>query len=250
MRRALSALGPGGMLRQRPDQDRGDTTGTMRLGDRLHPAHRRRFVQDGDVKVEHIRRDPGSDAGARPAPQTSGIAVRLQRVEAQLAAETAARQQAERVSSELQATIRDLRTKLGHAELARAEAAEILRRERENHAAQRAQEREQASRGQETEERVRTLQQAVRTAQSELNEERTARKALEKELRIAQDAREAAERMVRVLTEEDAAPSRVTSLAERRASRSAARRANANADDPGGAEPVKWWLNPPTAKRR
>ena len=52
---------------------------------------------------------------APSAPTTS----RLQRTEAALAAETIAREKAERSLSETQSVVRDLQTKIGHAELAK-----------------------------------------------------------------------------------------------------------------------------------
>jgi len=131
MRRALGLLGD--TPRHRPDAEHSETP--HRMPDRFGGAlHRRRFVQDGDVPVTVLRRDPGHDlpqhraapAGA-PAPTSS----RLQRTEAALAAETTARAQAERALSETQAALRDLQTKIGHADLAKNEAFEALRRERE-----------------------------------------------------------------------------------------------------------------------
>jgi len=248
MRRALSALGPGGMLRSRPDHDRGDHGGpsggnTSRLQDRFNPTvHRRKFVQDGDVPVAYVRRDQTRDSGPVQSTAPSALAIRLQRAEADLAAQTTARQHAERAAAEAQAALRDLRTKLGHVELARTEAVEALRREREQMSARRAAELETASRQQDSEERLRTLQRALAAAQAELAEERSQRKALEKDIRALTDAKEAADRMVRVLSEDDdksAAPSR-------RVAKVAAPQVEAAEDQ----EPVKWWLSVPTKKAR
>src|SRR4051794_8163553 len=77
-------------------------------------GHRRRFVRDGDVPVTVRRRDPVAEPGRS----------RLQQAEAQVAAEAAARTQAERALAEAQVQARDLQTKLGHAELAKNEALE------------------------------------------------------------------------------------------------------------------------------
>jgi len=251
MRQALNRLGPGGILRPRQDHDRGDGSGgggnTMRLQDRFGSTHRRRFVQDGDVPVAYVQRNaPRDTAAAAPQAAPSALAIRLQRAEADLAAQSAARQQAERAMQEAQAALRDLRTKLGHVELARNEAVEALRRDREQQALRRSAESELSARQQEFEEQLRVLQRNLSAAQSELHEERAQRKALEKELRSAHDARETAERLVRVLSEEDKDDATVTSLASRRG-RKPAEEPAATTDEP---EPVKWWLNNSLARRR
>ena len=87
---------------------------------------RHRFVQDGDVPVTIMRRpEHAPDAAAAAA---GSLASRLEAMQASLVAEHAARERAERASEEAQATIRDLRTKLAHMELAREEAADLARR--------------------------------------------------------------------------------------------------------------------------
>lgn len=248
MRQALNRLGPGGILRPRQDHDRGDGGGnTMRLQDRFGSAHRRRFVQDGDVPVAYVQRNTARDtASAAPAAAPSALAIRLQRAEADLAQQSAARQQAERAMQEAQAALRDLRTKLGHVELARNEAVEALHREREQQAQRRSAEQELSARQQDIDEQLRTLQRNLSAAQSELNEERAQRKSLEKELRAANDARETAERLVRVLSEEEKEDGTVTSLASRRGRKPVEEPAAAS-EEP---EPVKWWLNNAAARRR
>ena len=55
-----------------------------------------------------------------------------------MAAEIATRERVERGLAEAQAAVHDLQTKLGHADLARQEAVEALRRERESTAGVRA----------------------------------------------------------------------------------------------------------------
>ena len=105
-----------------------------RLGERFNGGlHRRRFVQDGDIPVTVLRRDQGHEAPVHrgAAPAAAPTSSRLQRTEAALAAETAAREKAERSLAEAQSVVRDLQTKIGHAELAKNEAIETLRRERE-----------------------------------------------------------------------------------------------------------------------
>ncbi len=75
-------------------------------------GQRRRFAQDGDVQVVvNNRRDAERDAG-----------------EAAIQAEREARQQAERLLTAAQATIRDLQTKLAHAEMSLSETREAVHR--------------------------------------------------------------------------------------------------------------------------
>jgi chromosome segregation ATPase len=243
------ALGLNGGMRSRPEPERGDQPSQSRMQDRFSPAHRRRFVQDGDVQVAYVRQP---DPAARQPVQASPLAARLQRVETTLAAETAARQLAERTLTEAQTTIRDLRTKLGHADLARNEATEALRRDRENQAAARAEFQEQIARQQEAEDRLKTLQRDLSAAQTALQEERGERKALEKALRAAEEARETAERLVRVLSEEEAAATAtVTTLASRRPAKASPKAAAPVAvEETEEPEPVKWWLSGANAKRR
>jgi hypothetical protein len=245
MRRALG-LDRG--ARSRSEGERAEPATPLRLPDRFNPAHRRRFVQDGDVQVAYVRREQQPETASRQAAQASPLAARLQRVEAALAAETAARQQVERGFADAQHTIRDLRTKLGHADLACNEAVEALRRERDGLAVQRAELAEQSARHQAAEEQVRTLQRELTALHSALDDERAQRRVLEKSLRAAEDAREAAERLVRVLSEEEGAATAATTPTTRRARKVSAKEPVVLEDqDP---EPVKWWLNPPTTKRR
>ena len=77
----------------------------------LHPK-RRRFVRDGEVPVSIIHRDQ-SDASSTNALEVARQALR-ERV--------AAREHAEHLLQEAQATIHDLQTKLAHERLARDEA--------------------------------------------------------------------------------------------------------------------------------
>ncbi len=88
---------------------------------------RRRFVQDGEVPVTviHPRPRQGLDALGPPRAGASPLE-RAEAAEAALGTERAAREQAERLLREAQATILDLRTKQGHAELARAEADDVV----------------------------------------------------------------------------------------------------------------------------
>jgi hypothetical protein len=243
------ALGLNGTLRPRQDAERSDPQ--PRIQDRFNPAHRRRFVQDGDVPVAYVRRDaPQPELTARQPVPAAPANARLQRLEAQLATETAARQQAERGFNEAQSALRDLRTKLGYADLARNEAVEALRRERESQQARMAALQEQIAQLPELEAQVKSLTREVAALQSQLQDEKAERKAVEKALRAADDARETAERLVRVLSEGEAEGAGVTTLASRRTAKAAAKPVARVVEDEQQPEPVKWWLSGPTAKRR
>jgi hypothetical protein len=132
MRRALGLDGE--HLRARPAQERNEPT--SRTPERsLASGHKRRFVHDGEVPVTLVhglpvgRREHSDTSGSRNSPGQQPTN-RLEVAEAALAAEIATRERIERALQESQAMVRDLRTKLGHAELARQEAVEMLARER------------------------------------------------------------------------------------------------------------------------
>jgi len=187
-------------------------------------GHRRRFVRDGDVPVTVRRRDPVAE------PSRS----RLQQVEAQVAAELAARTQAERALAEAQAQARDLQTKLGHAELTKDEALEAVRRNRETITELESEAAQQATLRRETEERAVQAEQAKAGLQASIEKERTARKAAENALRLAEEARNTAERLMRELSK---APP---------AHRSRASKAVTEPEP----EPIKWWLAPASVGTR
>ena len=201
MRKALGLLGEG--PRHRVDTERVEVP--SRGGDRFNSGlHRRRFVQDGDVPVTVLRRDPGHDSSvhrsvAAPVPPTTN---RLQRTEAALAGETAAREKAERLLSETQMIVRDLQTKIGHAELAKNEAIEALRREREAAAQDRANAEAREASFLDVQARTQVAEEAAQTYQEQLQEERQARKASEKALQAAKAALEASEQLVHALSKE------------------------------------------------
>ena len=148
MRRALGLEGGGGRLRaperqepaQRPAERFVPGHNAHGLNGHGHNGHKRRFVQDGEVPVTVVssRRDGPGEVASHRGPAASGAPNRLEAAEAALGHEAAARQQAERVLHDAQATIHDLQTKLGHAELARVEAVEGLQREQQTVAALRA----------------------------------------------------------------------------------------------------------------
>ena len=201
MRKALGLLGEG--PRHRVDSER--TEAPNRGGDRFNGGlHRRRFVQDGDVPVTVLRRDQGHES---PAHRSVSAAVppttnRLQRTEAALAGETAAREKAERLLSETQMVVRDLQTKIGHAELAKSEATEALRREREGAAQDRANAEAREACFLDVQARAQAAEEMLQTYQEQLQEERQARKALERALHTAELALEASEHLVSTLSKE------------------------------------------------
>ncbi len=256
MRKALGLLGEAPRHRQDHQPDRMDQTNRM-MGDRFNGGlHRRRFVQDGDIPVTVLRREPAHEVpvhrGAVPAALPTSS--RLQRTEAALAAETAAREKAERSLLEVQAHARDLQTKIGHAELARTEATETLRREREAISLTRADTLALQAQLEDALSRIDAAEQTARDCQEQLLEERQARKVAEKALRAAEAARDTAEQLVRTLSEEPAAPQRPEPVRRPRSEPEVAavvrrqRTPEPSAEDP---EPVKWWLNTkPAPKRR
>lgn len=254
MRRALGLFGAG--MRHRPDSERSDAP--PRTAERFNPAmHRRRFVQDGDIPVTVVRRDNGVDPAAGPSSS------RLQRTEAALAAETAARAQAERALAEAGAQNRELQTKYGHAELIRVEATDALKRERDTIITLREAVESLQVQVRDAEERSAATGAALEQTREALAHERSARKTAERAMRDAISTRQDAEQM---LAEQLALPepvpppppvapravvSRATPVAKPAPARVVETRrappAPAVAEDP---EPVKWWLNPNAAGKR
>jgi len=256
MRRALGLYGG---MRPRTDHDRADQS--TRTSDRFasqggghiggghigggQGIHRRRFVQDGEIPVTVLRRDTATES---QTPQSS----RLQRTEAALAAETAARERAERALHDAQAQIAALQTKIGHAELARIEAVDLAKREKEAMAQLRESSQTFEEQLQTLREQLEFADEARRQAQSALHDERNARKAAERALREMTERAEHAEASLRI-AEEDAGqediliarraiPARVPARRGRPAgSKSTLKPVAAVVSE---AEPVKWWLNP------
>lgn len=257
MRRALGLLGE---TRPRPEAER--TEPPPRAPERFGGGlHRRRFVQDGDVQVTVLRRDPATEASPHRAASAAPTSSRLQRAEAALATETAARAQAERALADAQAAVRDLQTKIGHADLAKNEAVDALRREREEIAGLRHE--LDTLRAELAEARQRTAEAERQAAEFEdlVAEERQARRDLEKALKAAEAARDAAERLVRTLSEEaddDTAfsPPPRARTSERPVAEPKRRGRPARVMQPVlpelEPEPVKWWLTPakPAGRRR
>jgi len=255
MRKALGLLGES--TRHRADAERVDQSG--RGPDRFNSGgvHRRRFVQDGDVPVTVLRREPGHEAPRSAAAVTAPSNSRLQRTETALAAETASRERAERALAESQASARDLQTKIGHAELAKNEAINALQHERESIHGLRAEIETLELRVQEAEARADAAEKAANEHHASLADERHARKTLEKALRAAEAARDSANALVLSLSDQTRSSPRNDPPPRRRPVEepvvTAVRRgrpplAVATEAEP---EPVKWWLNPkPAAKRR
>jgi len=253
MRRALGLVGgldaprdhqqPGQLQpgQQRPDQQRlkVPARSTGRSSDRPSGDRpRQRFVHDGEVPVTIVNRNRHHEADAPAAPTVGRIGV----VETALASERAARAVAERSLHEALATVHDLQTKQGHAELAQREASEAAR------AAHEAAVKALQAEGQERE---------VQLAE-ELAAERGARIAAEAALREAVTAREQAEQDLQTalgepaltqptLTIEPFTELKVTKRAAAVA-QGPAKRTRKAAPKLREPQPVKWWLR--TATKR
>jgi hypothetical protein len=202
MRRALGLHEQGGAaLKPVPEQR------AARPNPAAHRApsgeSKRRFVQDGEVPVVVVKRGSGQ-AAVGPGTPMPPSANRLAASEAALAVERAARSRAERALQEALATIRDLQTKLGHAELARHEALQAGAAEAERIAALRAEDVQQLAH-----------------LQAALDAERAARQNAEQALREALAAR----------------PAKTRSGQARPAQPAPAPKAKA--PEP---KPVKWWI--------
>lgn len=252
MRRALGLQGDSN--RSRPEPERSESA--PRPGGQFMQAggHRRRFVQDGDIPVTIVRREHSGDMLARPAAATPS-SNRLQRTEAALAAETATRERAERSLAEAQAMLRDLQTKLGHAALAKDEAAAALRREREEFASMRDAAAEQTARVHEAESRAEAAEVALGKIEDELQSERGARKVAERALKQAIADKEAAERLLLDLSSApDPEPAPVVPARRMQPVQAAPRRtkvAKVFVPEPETEpEPVKWWLPKQEKARR
>ena len=186
------------------------------------------FVQDGTVPVTVLNRH-------RP-DEVDGASASRAAVEAALRDERAARDRAERSLQEALATVRDLQTKLGHAELARREAARTAEAARAVADSLRAEHRERELHWHE-----------------DLAAKDAARLAVEAALAEATRAREPAKRTrLSALTAQpapdlpDASPAPMAEVP----AKAAAKRTRKAASEPEQhePEPVKWWLK--TVRRR
>ena len=179
-----------------------------------HPQ-RRRFVRDGEVPVSVIHRDQG-DASGTNALEAARQALREQ---------VAAREHAEHLLQEAQATIHDLQTKLAHERLARDEAVQRVDSEKQ------------------------IVEQALQRVREELAAERDCRQKVEQERDDAIAARqEAEERMREVLAAQDArTPSPASSKPTNDPAggsdkeKQARRRGRPAKSDQSEAEFVEWW---------
>jgi chromosome segregation ATPase len=175
---------------------------------------------------------------AAPFPSRLGV------VEAALATERAKRETAERSLQEARATLRDLQTQLGHAELARREASEAVQAVQDGMDALRAE-----------------FQQREARLYDDLAAERMARAAAERAARVVAEAALHETVVSRVRAEQDgpaalasrSSPGSQVALAKRAAkapAAGAAKRVGKTAPTPKQREPqpVKWWLK--TANRR
>lgn len=242
MRRALGLFGATPRPRQDPEPQQtlrnGGGGGGFAQGGGMH---RRRFVQDGEVPVTVVRRD--EQAAAPLSPQSS----RLQRVEAALAAETAARERAERALQEAQIAVQTLQTKIGHNELAKNEALSASKRDREEIITLRQEISGFGGRLKELTERAETAEQELTALRDDLAEERRARDLAERLLAEANENLEAANRP----STTGSSNPRVAVQAIERPPARRGRPPNPRPVEPElelEAEPVKWWLSAPAPK--
>ena len=180
------------------------------------PGHR--FVQDGAVPVTILNRHRPDEADGMSASQAA--------VETALQDERGARAKAERSLQEALATVHDLQTTLGHAELAHREALGTMQAARAAAEALQAEHQERE----------------LRWSQ-DLAAERAARTAAEAALIEAADAlgHEAPTRRLRpavgrTLKVQDTSPAPAAKVAAKRTRKAAA---EPRQREP---EPVKWWL--------
>lgn len=251
MRRALGLFGGGPGGPRKPDQERPAPSPAPRQADRFTGghAHKRRFVQDGEVPVTvlHGRRDHPADA-----PQN-----RLEAAEAALNHERALREKAERALAEANAAIHDVQTKLGHANLAQAEVQSSMRRDQETIAALRAELREMSERAAAAEAATAKAMERAVLVEEEFAAEHEVRLELEHKLRVAEMARQDAEQLMQELdlnssgpidlpARRPGRPPKLTADGKPRIARS---RAVRSPDEPE-PEPVQWWLMPAKKERR
>ena len=223
MRRALGLTGDGAVRSSPPRTERPQAGPPGRPAGRSSvdkPRHR--FVQDGAVPVTVISRQRPDEADVTPESRAA--------IEATLQNERAARERAERSLQEALATVRDLQTKLGHAELARREASGAAEAARAAADSLRTEHRERELRWHE-----------------DLAAECAARLAAEAALAEATRAREPAKRTrllapvaQPVLDLQDASPApRAKAPVKPAAKRTREAVSEQEQHEP---EPVKWWL--------
>ena len=225
MRRALGLTGDRAGRSSPPQTERPQAGPPGRVAGRSSADKlRHRFVQDGAVPVTVLNRHRPDEADAPSASRAA--------IEAALHGERAARERAERSLHEALATVRDLQTKLGHAELAQREASEVAQAARDAANVLRAAHQEREARWTE-----------------DLAAERAARAMAEAALAEAASAGTPAERTRRmasvaapVAAVQDAA-AKPAKPAERLAKRAPkGTRKAASTPRQREPQPVKWWL--------
>ena len=200
------------------------------------PHRRHRFVQDGEVPVVHVSRR----AEAAGDPLSQGFN-RLQAAEAAGQAERHGRERAERALQAAQATVHELQTKLGHAELALAEAQAQARSRLAELEELRAASLERDLRLNAAEGACRSAEQAAQAAEAALENERQTRRAAEQ---AAAEAPASSKRTRAASPSDEGEPTSTTGRKPRAAKRASPPPA---AREP---QPVKWWLASKTGQRK
>ncbi len=194
---------------------------------------KRRFVADGEIPVVHGRLQRRDEVGG---PQTTASPNRVEAAESAARSERESREKAERLLAEAQATIHDLQTRLGHAQLAATEAHNALEAERATADALRA---------------------SLQEAEQQVAAARADKMAAEQKLQAAQAAAE------RRQDRRDPEPSAPVTAPRRGRPRKVAITPPAGRQRGGVAKktatnapeqkPIRWWLTPkpkPKSKRR
>ena len=228
MRRALGLTGDrvGRDSQSRPEQPR-PTPESRPAGRTSAGKPRHRFVQDGAVPVTLVSR--------RRPDEADGPAASHAATEAALQDERAVRARAERALQEALATVRDLQTKLGHAELARREASGTAEAARAAANPLRAEHQERELRWHEDLAAARAARAVVDAA---LAEAVSARKPVERTRRAASAA-------APIPAVQDVAAEPAEAAAKRAPKRTRRAASTPRQREP---QPVKWWLK--SAKRR
>ena len=223
MRRALGLTGDRAGRSSPPQTERPQAGPAGRPAGRSSgDKQRHRFVQDGAVPVTILTRHRPDEADGPSAIRSA--------IEAALRDERAARAKAERSLQEALATVHDMQTKLGHAELAHGEALAATQAGRAELDALRAEHGEQALRW--TEDLA--AERAARLAAEAALAEATRARELAKRTRISASAAQPA------LDLQDASPAPMAKAP----AKAAVKRTRKAASGPGRhePEPVKWWL--------
>ena len=223
MRRALGLTGDRAVRSSPPRTERPQAGPPGRPAGRStadRPRHR--FVQDGAVPVTILNRHHPDEADESPASRAA--------IEAARRDERATRDRAERSLQEALATVRDLQTKLGHAELAYREASGTAEAARAAADSLRAEHGERELRWHED----LTAERAERLAAEAALAEATSPREPAKRPRVSASAVQPA------LDLQDASPAPVVK-APAKASAKRTRKA-ASEREQHEPEPVKWWL--------